>query len=100
MEYFFLLFWVFVAVLRLFAVAHGFSPVVVGRFSSCTQASFLSRNRTHVPWLGRQVLNHWTTGEVLGGCFIYLAIILKKTSLCTLELSCYDCGGKNGGRDS
>ena len=86
--FFFLLFWVFVAVLRLFAVAHGFSPIVVGGgFSSCTQASSLSRNQTHVPWLGRQVLNHWTTGEVLGGCFIYLAIILKKTSLHTLELS-------------
>ena len=28
--FFFLLFWVFVAVLRLFAVAHGFSPIVVG----------------------------------------------------------------------
>ena len=94
-----LLCWVFVAVLRLFVVVHRFSPVVVGGFSSCAQASFLSRSRIHIPWLGRQLLNHWTTGEVLGGCFIYLAIILKKTSLPILELSHYDCRGKNGGRD-
>ena len=26
--------------------------------------SFLSRDQTHVPCIGRQILNHWTTREV------------------------------------
>ena len=27
--------------------------------------SFLTRNQTHVPCIGRQILNHWTPKEVL-----------------------------------
>ena len=26
--------------------------------------SFLTRNQTHVPYIARQILNHWTTGQV------------------------------------
>ena len=29
-----------------------------------------TRVQTHVPFIGRQILNHWTTWEVLGSSFL------------------------------
>ena len=43
-------------------MAHG-----LGYLAACGNLSSWIRDRTHVPCLGRQTLNRWTTREVLTG---------------------------------
>ena len=38
--------------------------------------SSLTRDWTHVPWIGRQILNHWTTREVPAICFLKKLVTL------------------------
>ena len=42
--------------------------VAAARQLSCSECgiwdlSFLIRDQTHIPWIGRQILSHWTTRE-------------------------------------
>ena len=36
--------------------------------------SCLTRDRTHVPYVGRRILNHWTTGEAPSRVFLLLIL--------------------------
>ena len=53
-------------------------------FSSCgaccpvAHGIFLIRDRTHIPWTGRQTPNHWTTSKVRCWIFINTFLILHK----------------------
>ena len=48
-------------------VVHGLScPAAYGIFQA--------RDETCVPCIDRQILNHWTTGEIL---FVYIYVMLK-----------------------
>ena len=43
--------------------------VAAARQLSCSECgiwdlSFLIRDQTHIPWIGRQILSHWTTRQV------------------------------------
>ena len=84
----FWLHWVFIAVRGPLIAVHG----LLIAFASCCRAlaperrlssygwwiglvapwhveSFWTRDRTHVPCIGRWILSHWTTREVHPGCF-------------------------------
>ena len=52
------------------APEHAGSIVVAHRLScpSMWDLSSPTRDWTHVPCIGRQILNHWTTRQVLDGC--------------------------------
>ena len=47
------------------AVDHRGSVVAAGKFSSfaCGLSCSMAWDRTHVPWIARHILNHWTTWE-------------------------------------
>ena len=44
--------------------AHGLSVVVQGLATLWHAGSSCTRDQIHIPYIGRQVLNHWTTREV------------------------------------
>ena len=59
---------------QVLVAAHGLFVAVRRLLSSCSMRALLPRSmwdpsypirdRTHVPCIGRQILNHWATGEV------------------------------------
>ena len=52
--------------------------------------SSLTRDRTHVPCIGRRILNHWTTREFLHILFHYgLSWDIEYSSLCYTVGPCY-----------
>ena len=58
--------WAFIAVhgLSLVAASGGYSLVAVRGLTPRHVESSRTRDRTHVPCIGRWVLNRWTTGEI------------------------------------
>ena len=50
----------------------GFSSCSMGLAASSHVESFWARGWTHVPCIGRRILNHWTTKKVLYYCFLIL----------------------------
>ena len=54
---------------QVFIVAHGLSSCGL----SCPVACSLTRDGTHVPWIGRWILNPWTARDVLDLAFQKLA---------------------------
>ena len=46
------------------------SSVVVARGLSCSKACGIFPNGTHLPYVGRQILIHCATREVLAQCFV------------------------------
>ena len=58
--------WVLVAACRILAVAHRLSSCGVRNPRACG-IWFLTTGWTHVPYITRQILNRWTTRDVLSG---------------------------------
>ena len=58
------------------------ASVVVGRRLSCSAGMWdltsLTRDQTHIPCTARQILDHWTTREVL------IAFFLMTISMCSI----------------
>ena len=55
----------FIVVYRLLSSFRAWAPQMPG---ACGNLSSLTRDQTCIPCIGRQILNHWTTREILIHC--------------------------------